>query len=848
MPKNVVKNDTILILRGIQTAMLGGKKRFNMMALGIFSGITLLASCSSEPAHGADPVTLRAEAIRAAMSVEEKIGQILQADISAITPDEARTYHIGSVLNGGNSAPGGGKTADPQAWVELADAFWEASTDTTDGGVGVPLLWGTDAVHGHNNLQTATIFPHNIGLGAAHNADLMRQIGDVTAREIRATGLDWTFAPTLAVARDDRWGRAYESYSENPDLVAAYAAAIIEGLQGRPGDDDFLVGENVMATAKHFIADGGTQLGIDKGDTLGTIEEIVAIHGAGYGPAIAADVQSVMASFSSVNGEKMHGSSFFLRDVLRDEMGFEGFVVGDWNGHAEVPNCTATDCPAALYAGVDMYMAPDSWRGLYAALLEDANAGELDMQRVDEAVLRILKAKIRSGLLDAGRPSDRATTDVTLLGQDAHRAIARQAVRESLVLLKNTDGLLPVAPGQTVLITGSGADSMQQQTGGWTLNWQGTGNANDEFANGETLFSGLKAAIEAAGGTAILSPDGQTDTVPDVAIVVYGEQPYAEFFGDRSDLVFEFETGENLQRIKALKAQNIPVVSVFLTGRPLWSNLHINASDAFVVAWLPGTEGAGVADVLVAGQDGQARHDFTGRLSFSWPADGRGEPINAADDPGVLFPYGFGLSYAQTPPAMAALSEDPMVADTSQQFAGQIIQRGAPAGPFAMFIGDSSNANIPVTTMSATSLGNGLSIAGVDYKAQEDSKLLSWSGSGPAHFSLRSTRPLDLNIVGDPATLALSIVWRRDRSEDASWPVRMACGDGCAAELDAARFETPIPGSDWTDVSIPVACFIAQGLDPSAVTEALRLDAEDATELTIHSAGFQADAAPRPAC
>ena len=827
--------------------MSRNKKVNNIIVFGAFTAAIMVASCSLEQFTGESGTSTRAAAILSEMTLEEKIGQVIQADIASITPEEARTYNIGSVLNGGNSAPGGGKTADPQAWVDLADAFWDASTDTSDGGVGVALLWGTDAVHGHNNLQTATMFPHNIGLGATQNPDLMRQIGGVTAREIRATGLDWTFAPTLAVARDDRWGRTYESYSENPALVASYSAAIIEGLQGTPGDEDFLTGENVMATAKHFIADGGTQLGIDKGDTLGNIDEIIATHGAGSGSAIAADVQSVMSSFSSVNGEKMHGSEYFLTKVLRNDMGFDGFVVGDWNGHAEVPNCTTTDCPASLYAGVDMYMAPDSWRGIYDSLLEDALTGELDLERLDEAVLRILTVKIQSGLLDAGRPSSRATTDVAILGRDDHRAVARQAVRESLVLLKNDNGLLPVTPGKTVLVTGSGADSMQQQTGGWTLNWQGTGNSNDEFINGETIFSGLQQAIENAGGEAILSSYGSSAETPDVAIVVFGEQPYAEFFGDRSDLVFEFMNGENLALIKSLKAQGIPVVSLFLTGRPLWVNPHINASDAFVVAWLPGTEGGGVADVLVADPEGQIRHDFKGKLSFSWPVDGVGEPINSADDPGVLYPYGFGLDYTEVSTS-EQLPEVPGVEDTNLQFDGQIVQRGAAAGPFTMFIGDSSNANIPVAAMNAVSLGNGITISGIDYNAQEDSKLLTWSGSGAAHFSLRSARPLDLSTLGSPETLALSIFWRDTGTASADRTISLACGDGCSAELATAPFETPLAESEWSELTIPVACFIEQGLDPNSVTEALRLEQSDASELTIHSAGFIIDESPSRSC
>jgi len=374
---------------------------------------------------------------------------------------------------------------------------------------------------------------------------------------------------------------------------------------------------------------------IDKGDTQGDLEEIIDLHGAGYAPAIDANVQTVMASFSSINGTKMHGYRELLNDILRGKMGFEGFVVGDWNGHAEIPGCTATNCPAALEAGVDMYMAPDSWKGLYKSLLKQAKSGELNLVRLDEAVTRILKVKIRSGLLDAPTPSQRIGTDPDQLGAVDHKEVAREAVRKSLVLLKNNGGILPLRPNQNILVTGSGADSIQQQTGGWTLSWQGDDNRNDEFASAETIFDGIRDATRGAGGNAVLSDGGKFEERPDVAVVVFGEQPYAEYRGDRSDLVFESVDGENLALIKALKKQNIPVVAVFLSGRPMWTNPLINASDAFVAAWLPGTEGGGVADVLIGNAQGNARYDFKGRLSFSWPELGDGKLVNGNDSDGA---------------------------------------------------------------------------------------------------------------------------------------------------------------------------------------------------------------------
>ena len=730
--------------------------------------------------------------------------------------------------------------------VDLADAFWAASTDTADGGLGIPLIWGTDAVHGHNNLQNATIFPHNIGLGAANDVELIQEIGAVTAKEIRATGIDWTFAPTLAVARDDRWGRAYESYSEKPGIVAKYAEAMVKGLQGEKTDEDFLTGEHVVATAKHFVGDGGTQYGIDKGDALGDVKALLKMHAAGYQPAIDAGVQTVMASFSSINGKKMHGSKTLLTDVLRGEMGFDGFVVGDWNGHAEVPGCTATDCPQSLEAGVDMYMAPDSWRGLYDSLLAQAQSGELSMEALDQAVTRILRVKQRAGLFDAGIPSTRQSTVLANLGTEANADVARRAVRQSLVLLKNSDQLLPLAPGKTIGVTGSGADSMQQQTGGWTLNWQGDGNPNSEFETGETIYAGLKEAVEAAGGTTVLSTSDAFSVTPDVALVVFGEQPYAEYRGDRSDLVYEFETGKNLALIKSLKAKGIPVVSVFLTGRPLWVNPHLNASDAFVVAWLPGTEGAGVADVLVADKDGKARHDFTGRLSFSWPADGTANPINDDQTDGVLFAYGHGLSYGDAGTVETLPEESGVIGGVN--FTGDIFKRGDAAMPFAFYLGDSSNSNTPALALVSASLGGVVSTRGVDYKAQEDARQITWAGTGDARAAVRTLRPMNLTTLGDADALSMKIEWRIDSMPKAPVELSMGCGDGCGSALDVSNVLNSIQVGEWTQTSIPLSCFVGKGLDLSRVDTPLSISTSGAGSMTLHSVAIEKSERANQAC
>ncbi|NQX94533.1 MAG: glycoside hydrolase family 3 C-terminal domain-containing protein [Erythrobacter sp.] len=603
-------------------------------------------------ASGSEASELDLADILSRMSLERKVAQLIQPQINTTTPEEMRKYRWGSYLNGGNGGPFGDEFAPASEWLRLADAMWDATTaPLPDGEPAIPTIWGTDAVHGHTNVIGATIFPHNIALGATGDPDLVRLVGAATATEIEITGIDWNFSPTVAVARDDRWGRTYESYSEDPEIVAKMGAALVEGLQGRKGADDFLGKGRVIATAKHFFGDGGTEQGVDQGDVNGDMEALMAIHSVPYPYAIEAGVETIMASFNSINGRKMHGNKDLLTDVLRGEMGFDGLVVGDWNGHGQVKGCTVSDCAQSLMAGLDIYMVPDDAIALHETIVAQVKDGTIPIERIDEAVMRVLKLKARAGVIgpDAKRPSDRANAGrYDKLGMAPHRAIAREAVAKSQVLLKN-NGVLPIKSGASLLVAGVAADSIAQAAGGWTLTWQGGRElTNDYFEGATSIFAGIKAAAEEGGGIATLSEDGDMPaTRPDAAIVVFGEEPYAEFAGDRKNLVFADEEG--LELLKKFKAAGVPTVAVFLSGRPLWVNRELNVADAFVASWLPGSEGAGVADVLFG------KREATGRLSFSWPMRCEGQPLNGPE--GALFAVGFGRSLSDTSP-LGPLSEE----------------------------------------------------------------------------------------------------------------------------------------------------------------------------------------------
>jgi beta-glucosidase len=763
-----------------------------------------------------DPrIEARITAMLAAMSLDDKVGQIIQADIATVKPEDLLTYKLGSVLNGGNSAPGNDELAPPAEWLKLADAFYAASLQRSDGRPKIPVIWGTDAVHGNNNIVGATLFPHNIGLGAARDPALMEKIGRITATETAAAGLDWSFAPTLAVVQDDRWGRTYESYSEDPSVVASYAGPVVTGIQGKAGTADFLSPGHVIATAKHFVGDGGTG-GRDQGDTRVSEATLRDVHAAGYPRAIEAGTLTVMASFSSWNGEKMHGNKTLLTDVLKGRMHFNGFVVGDWNAHGQIPGCTNESCAAAINAGLDMFMMSGDWKALYRNTLAQAKSGEIQPARLDDAVRRILRVKMLAGTFTAGKPSARRFAGrFDLIGSAEGHAIGRQAVRESLVLLKNNGGVLPLKPSANILVAGKAADDIAQQSGGWSITWQGTDVPRRGFPNATSIRSGIEQAVRAGGGTATYAADGAYSTKPDAAIVVFGETPYAEFMGDRPTLEYSPGDKSDLALLRKLKAAGIPTVAVFLSGRPMWVNAELNAADSFVAAFLPGSEGGGIADVLFADKTGRPAYDFRGKLSFSWPKRPDQYVLNRRDanyDP--LFAFGYGLTYADRTTVGRLDETRPagMVVDTG----GVFFTRGRVPDGWSLSLREGTSGSTRIVGNSGQSAAGALTVAGVDRAAQEDARRFTWTGTRPAEVGIETDRPLDLSREAN-GELSLILDYRVDAAPAGAVTLGMVSGAGKVSQVPVGGVLRAAPLGQWQTLAVPLKCFIAGGLDPQRV-------------------------------
>jgi beta-glucosidase len=563
------------------------------------------------------------------MTLDEKIGQMTQVEKNALNPSsDISTYFIGSLLSGGGEGPNGAGGTAVQ-WADMYDNFQANAARTR---LQIPLIYGVDAVHGHNNVYGAVIFPHHIGMGATRDTALVQQADAVTRDEVLGTGIDWVFAPCVCVPRDDRWGRTYEGYGEDPALVASMGVASIHGFQGGA-----LGPTTVMATAKHYIGDGGTAFGtgssgylIDQGDAQISEAQLRAVHLPPYQSAVQNGVGSVMISYSSWNGVKDHGNQYLITTVLKGELGFQGIVVSDWAGIDQLPGDYASDVRTAINAGIDMVMVPSNYKTFISTLRNEVNAGNIPMSRINDAVTRILNAKFALGLFTQPYTDRTYTAQV---GSPAHRAVARQAVRESLVLLKN-NAVLPLSKTATykLIVGGSHINNLGNQMGGWSISWQG---ASGNTTIGTTLLQAIQAAVGPSVTIQNVGTQTKGNYSGDVGIVAIGETPYAEGQGDSSTLAV---SGSNAAQVTDICSRVTKCIVILFSGRPLIINTQLNQATAFVAAWLPGTEGAGITDVLFGD------FSFVGKLPVTWPNAVTQEPINSGDGQTGLFPFGYGMT------------------------------------------------------------------------------------------------------------------------------------------------------------------------------------------------------------
>ncbi|MDD1781907.1 glycoside hydrolase family 3 C-terminal domain-containing protein [Enterovibrio sp. ZSDZ35] len=819
------------------------------------------------------------------MTLEEKVGQMVQPDLRSVTPEEAEKYKLGSILNGGGAWPNGNKYASAQEWAEEADKYFLALENAYQGrGFRVPIMWATDAVHGHNNVFGATVFPHNIGLGAANNPALIKKIGQATAQEVAATGLDWTFAPTVAAPRDYRWGRVYEGYSEDPEIIYQYASQMVEGLQG---DEQGLKSDtHVISNVKHWLGDGGTKQGIDRGQNHYTEDYLRNIHATGYFSGLDAGAQVVMTSFNSwhddanydvmnteVYNKKLHGSKYIVNDVLKDKMGFDGLVVTDWNGHSEINGSTAGNSPQAVLAGNDIFMvtARKDWQAFYRNVIHQVNDGLIPMSRIDDAVTRILRVKMRANLWHKPMPSQRRLAGKQeILGSQAHRSLARQAVSESLVLLKNNNDILPLSTNQKYLVVGSAAHDIQKQTGGWSLTWQGTENTlEQDFPCATTMLMAVQEVV----GEQNVYTDSNDAPKDAIAIVVIGEDPYAEMFGDISPTkTLEYATlkpsyADDLHLIQSLNQRGFPIITVFFSGRPLYVNEEINLSDAFVAGWLPGTEGLGITDVLF----NHNPLDFKGRLSFSWPKTKCATAINRKapnipnyqtpeteqdvdGDHSPLFPYGYGLSYGEEasssvfdldnlpldprPYGCGMNAPDNGIAAINLEIYGRLA-----SGEFVPRISSEANHWEGVAVSNGTpTLIEGIQTTPIDHLHQQDAIRIEFSGDAPAQVYLQTPDEAAADrydFLNADATLQFDIDLKSPAPT--SMMLAMHCGWPCLGQIPIHKILPAPTGEDdtqWTTIKIPLQYFADEGMNFSLLDTAFLIHCDEPVTFNLGEIRF----------
>jgi beta-glucosidase len=611
------------------------------LILSVLAGV-LLAAADGAAAESKQKVFLTfdapAKALLSRMTLAEKVGQMCQPDQSALQhPDDIQKYFLGSLLSGGGSGPKNKEDYTLAGWTDMVDAYQQQALRTR---LAIPLLYGVDAVHGHNNIPGATIFPHNIGLGCTRNPALIEQLERITAQEVRATGINWAFAPCVTVPQDPRWGRTYEGFAESPDVVKVLGAAAVRGLQGASLADPL----SVVACAKHFIGDGGTQFGsalpkdgrwLDQGDTRCDEAALRRIHLPGYLATVQEGVATIMPSYSSWNGLKCSASQELLTGLLKQELGFEGFLISDYNALDQLGPDFKKCIETSINAGMDMVMLTDKYATFCQLLQELVQEGQVPTARLDDAVTRILRVKYAAGLMDPTRSSFANRGLQQSFGSAGHRAVARQAVRETLVLLKNENRTLPLKKSaKRIHLAGKGANDLGMQCGGWTTDWQGK--MGNHIPGGTSILTAIKNTVT-KDTTVTFTKDGSDAAGADVAIAVIGERPYAEMKGDSADLAL---APEDIAALANLKQAGVPVVVILISGRPLLLGEVLAQTDAFLAAWLPGSEGQGVADVLFGD------YKPTGKLSFSWPRSLAQVPLkNGVADDNPMFKFGSGLSY-----------------------------------------------------------------------------------------------------------------------------------------------------------------------------------------------------------
>ncbi|MFE9765033.1 glycoside hydrolase family 3 N-terminal domain-containing protein [Streptomyces sp. NPDC005808] len=778
------------------------------------------------------------------MTVEEKIGQMIQPDLVELTADDVRTYHLGSALNGAGRWPGGDRRAGAQSWADTVGAFWEAAQEGyRDRPFTIPFMWASDAVHGHNNVHGATVFPHNIGLGAAADPDLIRRIGAATAREIAATGMDWTFAPTVATPRDLRWGRCYEGYSEDPEIVHVYARAMVEGLQGDA--EGLRTDSRVISCVKHWVGDGGTFGGEDRGIARCDEDLLRNIHAMGFFSGIEAGSQSVMVSYSGWESDdriekRAHGSRYLITDVLKGALGFDGIVVGDWDAHPYVEGCTQGDAGNVIKAGVDVLMIStrEKWQEIYRTALERVNSGDIPMSRIDDAVARVLRVKMRAGLWDKPRPQDRSLAGRDeVLGAPEHRELARESVRKSLVLLKHENDVLPLARTVKVLVTGSAADAIGKQTGGFTVTWQGDDVDLGDFPGGATLAGAISSVVGADHCTVDPGLEHADPSEHDVVVVAMGEDAYAEMLGTvspwhtigYSDMKASY--ARDLDILRRLRSSGATVVTVLFSGRPLYVTEEINLSDAFVAAWLPGPDARGITDLLFLAADGGRTYDFQGRLSFSWPRGRRSTAANRVPrhipdykvPPGEqepvgrhapLFPYGYGLTLhgpGGAVPSPLPLDEDDDVPQ-APLFTADVLPVGPGDAAYPFEVSAARNGPQPI---SSESRHETVFVATEPVSLPDGTTGLSLTFKGIRTFVYAQAgggRPVDLrDLVARGGELSFDVRVVEPPTEK----FHLTCHNDCPRQpaLDISDRLHALPVGKWTRVAVPLAELERAGVD-----------------------------------